>query len=84
MRTCMVCVAKYGFRLSDTDRIFDTEEQLLEHLEDWHGTPVMREGESEGDAAKRCAAKGIVPDRAECKCRDCRELRGDEVVMEET
>jgi hypothetical protein len=75
MLTCKFCILTKGFRLSDKDRIFDTDEHLAEHLENVHGQPVMREGETEEQAVERCAKKGIVPDRTKCKCKDCAEER---------
>ncbi len=41
--TCKICIARYGLRLSDTDRLFKTEEELHEHFENVHGIPVIRE-----------------------------------------
>lgn len=75
--TCKKCVVELGFKLSDKDRIFETEEQFFNHLEEVHGTPVARKGETEEEAMERCAKKGIVPDKEKCKCRECREKRGE-------
>ena len=61
--------------MSDKDRLFDTNEQLYEHLENQHGVPVMREGETKEQAIARCEKKGIVRDKAKCKCKDCVEER---------
>lgn len=75
MNVCKICIAKYGFKLSDKDKSFETVDELAEHMEDVHGIPVMREGESEQQAVDRCAAKGIVPDTSKCQCKDCKEGR---------
>ena len=75
MRTCKYCIAKLGFSLRDKDRIFETDEELYEHIENWHGIPVIREGETNKQAKQRCAKKGIVEDRKKCKCKDCQEER---------
>lgn len=79
MITCKFCVAKHGFKLSDKDRIFQTDEQLYEHLENQHGVPVMRKGETSDQAIARCAKKGIVKDKNKCKCGDCKEERGKKI-----
>lgn len=82
---CKICVARYGFKLSDEDRIFNSEDELAAHLEDVHGSVVMREGETEEDAVKRCAEKGICADKKTCKCMDCQrerdEIRDDDDVF---
>jgi len=75
MLICKYCVATLGFSLADKERIFETEDELYDHIEDWHGTPVIRGGETREDAEARCRAKGIVPDRAKCQCRDCQMMR---------
>jgi hypothetical protein len=77
MLTCKYCVMQYGFTLADKERIFETEEELANHLEDWHGFVVVRDGETEESARARCAAKGIVEDTSICQCRNCREMRGE-------
>lgn len=74
---CKICVAKYGFTLQDKDRIFETEEELFEHMENVHGIPVIREGETEADAKNRCAEKGIVEDVTKCQCEDCKNIRSE-------
>jgi hypothetical protein len=75
MITCKICIAARGFKLSDTDRLFETDEQLHDHVENEHGTPVIRDGETEEQAVARCAAKGIVPDKGKCACGDCTRER---------
>ena len=58
------------------ERHFETDEDFSNHLEEAHGQVVGRDGETVEDSFLRCAAKGIVQDRARCQCADCRELRG--------
>jgi len=78
---CKYCTALYGLKGSEAkERSFETDEEFAEHLENTHGIPVQREGESEEETMARCAAKGIVPDRTKCVCRQCRELRGEKVA----
>lgn len=77
MLTCKYCVMKYGFSFRDKDRIFETDEDLYNHIEEWHGIRVIREGETEEMATKRCAEKGIVTNRTKCQCIECKELRGE-------
>ena len=75
--TCKICVLTYGFKLSDKDRCFKKDEELYEHMENEHGQVVIREGETEKQAVKRCAKKGIVPELSKCKCKDCQRGRGE-------
>jgi hypothetical protein len=42
-----------------------------------HGTPVIREGETEEECKKRCEAKGLSPDRNKCVCEECKIFRGE-------
>lgn len=74
---CKICVARYGLTLQEKDRIFETEEELFEHMENVHGIPVIREGETEADAKKRCAEKGIGEDVTKCQCEDCKSMRSE-------
>lgn len=78
MRVCTICVAKFGFKLADKEKTFETDEELCEHLENFHGQVVIRKGETEEQAKNRCAEKGIVPDRSKCRCEECKLLRGEE------
>jgi hypothetical protein len=68
--TCKICVAEKGFRLSDKELIFETEEELFDHMEKVHLTPVVRDGETEEEAVKRFEEN--------CQCPECRERRGRE------
>ena len=75
-RICKHCIAKYGIRGSEVaEQDLSDDEAFYNHIEEYHGIPVKREGETEQQASDRCAAKGSVPDSAKCKCRDCREKR---------
>lgn len=75
MKACQICITKFGFRLSDTNKTFETDEELFDHIENVHGTPVIRDGETPELAEKRCAEKGIVPNRDICQCEECKILR---------
>ena len=77
MKVCKECIAKFGFKLSDKGKTFETDEELYEHLEMVHGTPVIREGETEEECKKRCKAKGLSPDRSKCVCEECKIFRGE-------
>jgi predicted small metal-binding protein len=66
-----------GFSFANTDRMFETMDELAEHLENEHGQVVIREGESEEEAVERCAKKGIVRDRMVCACKDCQRSRNE-------
>jgi len=78
MKTCIKCLMKKGFSPArDNDRVFETDEQLYEHIENAHGTPVIREGETKEAAIERCAKKGIVSDRSKCICEECKQIRKD-------
>jgi predicted small metal-binding protein len=77
MKVCKLCVAKFGFKLADKNKTFETDEELYEHIENTHGIPVMREGETSKQAEERCAKKGIVPDRDICQCEECKILRSE-------
>lgn len=78
MKVCPRCVAQFGFKLSDKDKTFETDEELHEHMENVHGVIVIREGEIEKEAKERCAKKGIVLDRTKCDCEECKILRGEQ------
>jgi|GEM_PF-2408252 len=78
MRVCKICVAEFGFKLSDREKAFETDEELCEHMEDFHGAIVKREGETTAQAKERCRKKGIVEDRSMCQCEECKLLRSEE------
>ena len=77
MNACKICIAKFGFKLSDKNKTFETDEERANHLEMVHGIPVRRKGETEKECMKRCARKGIVLDRNKCICEECKILRGE-------
>jgi hypothetical protein len=75
-RVCKYCVAKYGIKGSElAKKHFETDEEFANHLEETHGIPVLRKGETEEDAIKRCAKKGICEDRDICQCQECKDWR---------
>jgi len=68
---------KYGIKGSELqEKSLDNDEDFYNHIEEVHGIPVTREGETKAQAKKRCADKGIVKDRNKCQCQECNELRG--------
>jgi len=79
MRVCPRCIARNGLRGSDLikggEKDMDNDEKWADHLENEHGIPVIRKGETEKQAIKRCAKKGIVHDKAKCLCGDCKRSR---------
>ena len=77
MIVCKYCIAQFGFMLSDKEKQFKTYNELSKHMENFHGIPVMGKGETKEDAAKRCAKKGIVPDRKICMCEECKRDRDE-------
>jgi len=77
MRVCQKCIIQFGFRISDKNKTFETDEELAEHMEIVHGIPVMREGEIEKECMERCAKKGLSPDRNKCVCEECKIWRGE-------
>ena len=75
-RICSYCVMKYGIRGSEIDeQDLSDDNKFADHLEECHGMIVKRKGETNSQAIKRCAKKGIVSDETKCQCRDCREKR---------
>ena len=50
---CKICIATKGLRGTDIDSLPKTEEELIEHIESVHHMPVIREGETEEQAAER-------------------------------
>lgn len=53
---CRICVAERGLTLR-SGHIFKTQEELNDHLEAVHHTPVIREGETEEQAINRFLKK---------------------------
>lgn len=78
MKKCQRCIAQFGFKLSDKNKTFGTDEELYEHVENVHGVIVIRDGETEEKAKERCAQKGILLDRTKCACEECKILRGEQ------
>ena len=81
MKVCLICIAKFGFNLVDREKIMETDEDLYEHLENFHGLVVVREDETKDEAEKRCDEKGLSADRSRCRCEECKLLRGEENKM---
>ena len=67
---------QHGIKGSELkEKSFATEEDLADHLENCHGMVVIRENETDEQATKRCAKKGIVPNQSLCQCQECKNLR---------
>ena len=54
---CKICIAKYGLRGEDIDKLFQTDEELVNHIESVHHMPVIREGETEEETEQRFITK---------------------------
>lgn len=54
---CKICVAKRGLWGSEIDSLFQNEEELFDHIEKVHHTPVQREGETHEQCIKRFVEK---------------------------
>lgn len=81
MKVCTKCIAQFGFKLSDSGKTFNTDDEYADHMENIHGMVVIRNGETEEDATKRCAEKGIVSDRTKCICEECKILRKEQTFI---
>lgn len=78
-RICSYCVMKNGIKGSEIkDKDLSDDETFANHLEEFHGIIVKRDGETKQQAIDRCALKGIVADESKCQCRDCIENRKNE------
>lgn len=84
MRVCIICIMRFGFRVSDKEKTFETEEELYDHMENFHGAIVVREGETFDQAVERCRKKGIVKDKKLCQCEECKLLRGEKSKITRT
>jgi hypothetical protein len=73
---CKYCIATKGLRL-DRDRLFETDEELIEHIEMEHDIPVRREGETEEETMRRFKAKNPRGGGPDCQCPACLHQRGD-------
>lgn len=54
---CKICIAEHGLRGSDIASLPKTEQELFDHIEDVHGIPVRRPGETDQQAIARIAQK---------------------------
>ncbi len=65
MITCKLCVMTRGLEMGEPNQaLFETDEELFDHLEQAHHTVVRREGETHADADRRVLATGHP-------CPDC-------------
>jgi hypothetical protein len=61
----------------DRDHLFETDEELFDHIEMEHDIPVRREGETAEEAMKRFKAKNTRAGGPDCQCPACLRQRGD-------
>lgn len=73
---CRYCVAIKGFSFK-TGQVFQTEDELIEHIEMEHDMPVTRPGETEEETMTRFKAKNPRAGGPDCQCPACLHQRGD-------
>jgi len=54
---CKICIMTKGIRGSDEDSLFETQEELNDHLEKVHHMPVQQDGETREECIKRFIEK---------------------------
>jgi len=54
---CKICIAKKGLKGSELGNLFQTEEELFDHMEKAHHMPVIRIGETEEQATEHFIKK---------------------------
>jgi hypothetical protein len=67
---CKYCIATKGLTLQ-SDHLFDTEDELIDHIEMEHDMPVEREGETEEQTMARFKAKNPRAGGPDCQCPAC-------------
>jgi len=72
---CKYCIATKGFSLR-TGQLFETDEELFDHIEMEHDIPVEREGENEEETMIRFRAKNPRAGGPDCRCPGCLAERG--------
>jgi len=73
---CKYCIATKGLKL-DRDHLFESDEELVDHIEMEHDIPVRREGETEEECMSRFKAKNPRAGGPDCQCPTCLRNRGD-------
>lgn len=73
---CKYCIATKGLKL-DSPWVFETLEELYNHIEMEHDMPVIREGETREEALARFKAKNPRSGGPDCRCPGCMAKRGD-------
>lgn len=73
---CRYCIATKGLTMK-SGHLFQTEEELIEHIEMEHDIPVAREGETEEETMARFKAKNPRAGGPNCQCPACLHKRGD-------
>lgn len=72
MRACKFCLMPGGMGISFAKgNIFETDEELFDHIEDEHDIAVQREGETKEEAQARFDAKNSRAGTDECRCPEC-------------
>lgn len=64
---CKICIAKKGLRGCDIDSLFNTQDELNDHIEKVHHMVIVNESETEEEADARFIAK--YPEARTCP--DC-------------
>jgi len=72
---CSYCIASKGLTLRSS-HLFETDEELIEHIEMEHDMPVAREGETQEQTMARFKAKNPRAGGPECQCPSCLRGRG--------
>lgn len=67
MLACRICIMEGG--LTNSTRLFKTQEELNDHIEHAHHKPIIREGETEEEAIKRFLKKYPIAKN----CKLCKE-----------
>lgn len=74
---CKICIEERGLIGSELEeRGFNTNEELIQHIEKEHNIPVRRPNETEDEAIAR--VKKMYPEAGNidtCKCPQCRAKR---------
>lgn len=60
---CKLCIMDNVLN-TQSKALFNTQEELNDHLESYHHKPIIREGETEDDAIKRFLEK--YPEAKDC------------------
>lgn len=74
---CKICIVTKGITTKD---LFETQEELIKHIESVHHMPIMLPGETEEQTQERFLKKypeaATCPECIEAKVRRMQRLRG--------